>query len=62
MSSTECPVSYVTGESRSLVERFFAEREIGASQDVAARPAREADGFLVMAKEMKLIKEGASGE
>lgn len=62
VSSTECPVSYVTGESRSFLEEFLSERKLGGDALTVDRPARVVDAFVVLAKEVELVKEGARGE
>ena len=62
VSSEMCPVSSVTGESKALVEMFWAERRLGATGPVWDLPARTVDALLVLEREMTLIKEGARGE
>ena len=62
MSSETCPVSSVTGESKALVEMFWAEKRLDARGPVRDLPGRTVDGLLVLEREMTLIKEGARGE
>ena len=62
MVSQECPVSYATGESRSMVEQFLAERESPGVVSTIDRPARKVDAFRVLEREWKAVRESASGE
>lgn len=62
MASEQCPVSYVTAESRSVLERFLAERQLGVVVSLDERPARIADAFVLLAREVEGMKEGARGE
>lgn len=62
VASAECPVSYVTAESRSVLERFLAERQIGVAAGLDELPARTADAFVLLEREVEWMKEGARGE
>ncbi len=62
VSSTECPVSQVTADSRSLLEQFLSEKQLGRGAATVDRPARVVDAFVVLAREVELVKEGARGE
>ena len=53
VSTTECPVSYVTGASRAWLEDFYAQEALGAGSDLEAWPARRVDAFLVLKAERK---------
>jgi hypothetical protein len=48
----ECPKSFVTGESLSLIEEFFVRQALGASLSIAA-PARTVDAFLILRDQME---------
>ena len=52
----------MTGESRSFLEQFLSERKLGGDALTVDRPARVVDAFVVLAKEVELVKEGARGE
>lgn len=49
-ASTECPRSWVTGESAAWVERFTGEKG-GAMQPLEERPVREAEALLLLRNE-----------
>jgi hypothetical protein len=53
VSTTECPVSYVTGASVASLEDFYAHEALGAGSDLEAWPARRVDAFLVLKAERK---------
>ena len=48
----ECPKSFVTGESLSLVEEFFVRRRLGMPDSIGM-PARKVDAFLILREEME---------
>jgi hypothetical protein len=54
----ECPKSFVTGESLSMLEEFFVRQALGAALPVSA-PARVVDAFLILREEME--REGRNG-
>lgn len=54
-----CPKSYITGESISLLEQFYAWKLFG-NEDPKLLPARTVDAFVVLEKE--LVEERANGE
>lgn len=54
-----CPVSYITGESKALLEEFEAWKMFGG-RDVFSLPARTAEAFCVLEKELR--GETKSGE
>lgn len=54
-----CPKSYITGESISLLEHFYAWKLFG-NEDPKLLPARTVDAFFVLEKE--LAEERANGE
>ena len=47
VSLTMCPRSYVTAESRTLVEEFFARRRLGG-MDLRELSGRQVDAFLIL--------------
>ena len=50
--SDECPKSFVTGESLSLLEEFFVSRALGIPPTVDL-PARTADAFLILREQVE---------
>ncbi len=50
--SEECPKSFVTGDSLSLLEEFFVRRRLGMP-DGMEMTARKADAFLILREEME---------
>jgi predicted Ser/Thr protein kinase len=58
--SEECPKSFVTGESLSLVEEFFVRRRLGVEAGMET-PARKLDAFLILREELdREEKDGTS--
>lgn len=49
---TECPASFITPESMSLVEEFAARKRLGAA-GFGTPEARAADAFLLLEEEMR---------
>lgn len=49
MATTECPVSYVTGESRAILNYWWKWRTLGRpSAMLAELSAREVDGLVCL--------------
>ena len=61
VASSECPVSFVTGESVALVELFAARKILGQDEDLHAWPARQVDALLLLSSELERI-EGTRNE
>ena len=55
----ECPKSLVTGESLSLVEEFFARRQLGVTNTLEMA-ARKADAFVILRGEMEREERDAT--
>ena len=47
----ECPKSYVTGDSISLLEEFFVLQALGTKVSATA-PARTVDAFLILREQV----------
>jgi hypothetical protein len=47
----ECPKSFISGESLSLLDEFFVNRALGI-QPSAATPARTVDAFLILREQV----------
>ena len=47
----ECPKSFITGQSLSMLEEFFVSRALGIPPSVAL-PARTVDAFLVLREQV----------
>ena len=50
--SDECPKSYITGDSLTLIEEFAARRRLGIP-DSTEMPARKIDAFLILQREIE---------
>lgn len=48
----ECPKSFVTGASLSMLEDFFVSRALGIPSSVDI-PARTADAFLILREQLE---------
>ena len=44
-----CPKSYITAESRTLVEEFFVRRRLGA-MELSELSARQVEAFVILEK------------
>lgn len=55
----ECPKSYITGESLTLLEEFFAWK-LGGCQELYRLPARSVDAILAL--EVEIRREGERGD
>ena len=53
---TECPVSFVTGESLALVEDFYAHELLGGAPEIARWPARRVDAFALLKGELRKVE------
>ena len=56
VGSSECPVSFVSGESVAWVELFAARRILGQDEDLQAWPARQVDAMLLLSSELERIE------
>ena len=61
VASSECPVSFVSGESVAWVELFAARKILGQDEDLHAWPARQVDALLLLSSELERI-EGTRNE
>lgn len=55
----ECPKSLVTGQSATWMEEYSAVRRLGLA-DLTALPARTAEAFLVLDREMTMEAQDAN--
>lgn len=62
LSLSECPVSYISGPSWSLVEEFVARRRLGRGLDVLSTDARTVDAMSVLTQEAEVIEAKSNGE
>ncbi|HYM09894.1 MAG TPA: hypothetical protein VEU62_04145 [Bryobacterales bacterium] len=62
MAITECPVSYVTGESVALLEDFYAHRALGGAREILEWPARRVDGFVALKSELMKVELERNGQ
>ncbi|MCB9385103.1 MAG: hypothetical protein H6509_10835 [Bryobacterales bacterium] len=62
VSTTECPVSAISGESRAAVEGWLAELRIGTVGEVERRPARTVDAWLTLAVEKEAAERQRDGD
>jgi hypothetical protein len=56
LALSECPVSFVGGESLSFVEDFLAHAAAGGGGDPREWPARRVDAFTVLYSELKKLE------
>ena len=56
LALSECPVSYVSGESLSFLEDFVAHVELGGGEDPRRWPARRVDAFRVLYRELRQME------
>jgi hypothetical protein len=62
LALSECPVSFLGGESVSFLEDFLAYLAAGGGGDPRQWPARRADAFTVLHAEMKKLEREEHGE
>jgi hypothetical protein len=62
LALSECPVSFVDGESLSFVEDFLAHAAAGGGGDLKEWRARRVDAFSVLHAEMKKLEWEEHGE
>lgn len=62
MAITECPVSYVTGESVALLEDFYVQRAVGGSAEIPEWPARRVDAFVTLKSELLKVERERNGQ
>jgi hypothetical protein len=62
LALTECPVSFVSGESLSWVEDFAAHVSAGGAGDLRDWPARRVDAFTVLSAEARKQERERRGE
>jgi hypothetical protein len=58
VTTTECPVSYLTGESVAFLEDFYANEAIGGGGSVWQWPARKVEAFVVLRAEQRKAEAG----
>jgi len=58
-SAVTCPQSYLSPESRALLE-YYAAWRLGGAADIHELPARRIDAFAILEEEMR--KESANAE
>lgn len=56
VGASECPVSFVSGESVAWVELFAARRILGQDEGLQAWPARQVDALLLLNSELERIE------
>jgi hypothetical protein len=62
VSTTECPVSLISGESLAAVEEWLAVRRLGGPLDVGARPARTIDAWLALEAEREGLETNSNAD
>jgi hypothetical protein len=62
LALSECPVSFIRGESVSFVEDFLAHLAAGGGGDPRGWAARRVDAFCVLYTEMKKQEREEHGE
>lgn len=61
VSTSECPVSLTTGESWARLEAFQTRKLLGACDDAASLPAKEADAFVLLERELRSLERENDG-
>lgn len=61
-ASSECPVSYVSGESLAWLEDFYTHRALEGGGEILAWPARRVDAFVTLKAELKKLELEANGK
>jgi hypothetical protein len=56
----ECPKSYITGESASLLEEFWVRKRIGGGMRMEELSARQVEAFVILEK--ALSEEKRNGQ
>jgi hypothetical protein len=59
VSTTSCPVSYVTAESRTLIEEFYGWKLLGVSS-YDHIPARVAEAIFILEDQLSTERDNAS--
>lgn len=62
LALSECPVSFLGGESVSFIEDFLAHLAAGGGGDPRQWPARRVDAFTVLYTEMKKLEREEHAE
>lgn len=58
VATTSCPVSYVTAESQTLLEEFYAWKVLGIS-DYHDMPTRAAEAIFILENELRTERDSA---
>ena len=58
VSTTSCPISYVTAESQTLLEEFYAWKLLGVA-DYHEMPARMAEAIFILENELRTERDSA---
>ena len=61
ISTSECPVSVISGESRAALEEWAAVRRLGSAGELTAKPARTVDAWLTLDTERAALEEKNDG-
>jgi hypothetical protein len=62
LALSECPVSFIRGESASFIEDFLARAAAGGGGDPQSWPARRVDAFTVLFTEVKKLEREQHAE
>ena len=62
LALSECPVSYITGDSVAAVEDFLVHQALGGGTDLLDWPSRRVDAFAVLGRELRKLEIEASDE
>ena len=60
-ATTECPVSYITGESAAFLEDFYAQEALGKGTPIEEWPARRVEAFLLLKAEQRKAEAETDG-
>jgi hypothetical protein len=62
LALSECPVSFISGESVCFVEDFLAHTAAGGAGDMQTWPARRVDAFTLLFAEVRKQERDEHGE
>jgi hypothetical protein len=61
LAITECPISYISGDSLAWLEEFYAQQALGSAGEIAAWPARRVEAFALLKGELRKAEMESHG-
>ncbi|MEZ5395399.1 MAG: hypothetical protein R2724_21640 [Bryobacterales bacterium] len=62
VSTTQCPVSAITGDSRAALEAWLATLRLGGAGELERLPARRVDEWLTLTVEREAAEKQRNGD